>query len=283
MVIYNNLHLKERFKAYLQNSVKNLEKELVLEIIHANNDLASSKYIQIKQKIGESLGIQVNLHKYETVDKELIINHLKNVEKNKFGLIFQLPVPVEIDYLVSKTPLISDVDLLSENSSILWDGLFLPPTIGAIDLVLKDIFESGIEFPAILDQKLDLSSKIVCVVGQGRLVGGPLLRYLKDRNATIISINKLTESPNILCKQADIVISAAGSPDLIDSNWIKPGSIIIDSSTSEEGGKLVGDVKKDGIPEPVTISPSPGGIGNITVLYLFYNLYKLQKLEKSYV
>lgn len=252
-----------------------------LEIILIGDNLASLKYIQIKQKIGDQIGIKVNLnHFQESVQSSEIQSILTKTNKTSNGLIFQLPVPDKFNQFVPKTPLKSDVDLLGEYSFLLWQKGFLPPTIGAIDLVLKEIlgWQKDLDFEDFINSKIDLSGKTVAIVGQGVLVGSPLLRYLQQRQATIISINKNTKNTKELTQFSDILICAAGSPELVDKSWINPKTIVIDASTSESDGILVGDVKPDSLFDTNLLCASPGGIGRITVFYLFYNLCKLAQL-----
>lgn len=277
-MLYDNSFLKQRFENFLTQKVANLNPKPELEIVLIGENLASLKYIGIKQKIGNQIGIKVNLNQFETSVLETKIEEILNQTKANYnGLIFQLPVPQKYDKFVPKTPLKSDVDLLGEYNFLLWDKGFLPPTIGAIDLVLKEILDwgKGLEFQDFIDQKIDLSGKTVAVIGQGVLVGNPLLRYLQQRHATIISINKNTKNAKDLTKTSDILICAAGSPELIDKSWVNPNTIVIDASTSESDGILVGDVKVDSLFETNTLCASPGGIGRITVFYLFYNLCRL--------
>lgn len=281
-MIYSNLQLKASFKQYLQEQITNRDLDLSLDIIEIQGNLASDKYIQIKQKIGQQIGVKVNLNKFsKQVETSVIEKILENTKNKNHGLIFQLPVPDQFKKLVNSTPVVCDVDLLSSDNFKLWDRGFLPPTIGAIDLVLKDILVTKSikfnSFEKLLTNKLDLSGKTVAVIGQGVLVGGPLLTYLKDRHATIISINKNTNEPTSLSKLADILICAAGSPNLVDTNWFNPQATIIDASTSEVDGYLSGDILPENIFASNLICPSPGGIGAITVLYLFYNLLKLNE------
>jgi methylenetetrahydrofolate dehydrogenase (NADP+)/methenyltetrahydrofolate cyclohydrolase len=277
-VLYDNSSLKKRFGSFLTQKIANLNPKPELEIVLIGENLASLKYIGIKQKIGIQIGLTVNLNQFETSVLESKIEQiLEEVKANSKGLIFQLPVPDNFNQFVPKTPLKSDVDLLGENSFLLWDKGFLPPTIGAIDLVLKEILDWGsdLEFQDFITQKIDLSGKTVAVIGQGILVGNPLLRYLKERHATIVSINKNTKNPKEFTKASDILICAAGSPELIDKTWVNPNTIVIDASTSESDGILVGDVKADSLFETNILCASPGGIGRITVFYLFYNLCRL--------
>lgn len=283
MVEYQNLNLKNKFQTLIQQLVTKSDKKLVLNIALIGDDFASIKYTNLKQNIGKKLGIEVVIHNYQkstniTEYRDLI----EQVKTTNSGLIFQLPVPQNVIQFVNQTPKNSDVDLLGDDNDKLWREGFLPPTIGAIDLVLKDIlYPDAEDIFNLIDSKLDLKGKLVGVIGQGILVGKPLLRYLGDREATIISINKDTKNPKELTKNCDILICAAGSPGLIDKTWLNPNTIIIDAATSESSGVLVGDVAKDSLFETNILVASPSGVGGLTVLYLFYNLVKLSRNSLS--
>lgn len=128
----------------------------------------------------------------------------------------------------------------------------------------------------------DLKGKTILIIGQGKLVGYPLAQCLLQTGATIISINEWTNKNNTenlkaLCKQADIVISAIGKPKLIDKSMFQLGTFVIDAGTAESDGVLVGDIDKTDT-ENIILCPSPGGIGGMTILALFYNLILLDQL-----
>lgn len=282
-MVYNNSNLLESFKKFLL--AKTLEiQDLKLEIFLIGEDLASLKYTEKKRNFGNQIGVQVNINKFPlNVSFEEVSQKLKQVKNKSDGIIFQLPVPKILNKLVAKTPLLSDVDFLGDFGDYLWKLGLLPPTVGAIDLVLKEILglKNHSYFGDFVEYNLDLAGKTVCVIGQGVLVGGPLLKYLSLRKASIISVNSSTSDIKELTKKSDILICGAGRPDLIDKTWLNPKAIVIDASTSEAGGILVGDVKPESVYETNILCPSPGGIGKITVHYLFYNLTKLSEIKRS--
>ncbi len=295
--LYTNNSIKAEFKAYLIQEFAKAKaidnKNFVLNIVQIGDNLASSKYVGIKKKIGLELGVVVNHHHFEEgVKEQKLIDLYNRSVDNGEGFIFQLPLPPQYSHLVPLTPLSTDVDLLSNSSFLLWSKGFLPPTIGAIDLIYKEmklrkeknltqaesIFDSQnlqISFEALVTQNADYTGKVVAVIGQGKLVGSPLIKYLLDRNATIISLNKDTPNASILTVQADIIFSGAGVANLVKKNWIKCGAIVIDAATSGVGGQIFGDVDKDDLDQSVYLCPSPKGVGPVTVLYIFWNLLKI--------
>jgi methylenetetrahydrofolate dehydrogenase (NADP+) / methenyltetrahydrofolate cyclohydrolase len=290
-MIYSNSLLKKTFKKYLKSKFDELNQKCVLNIVQIGDITSSTKYVNTKKKIGEEIGVEVQHHHFEeSVTEAELQNLLNKAKNNKEGFIFQLPLPDKFNHLVPKTPLESDVDLLSEFSSVLWDKDFLPPTIGAIDLILKEmiirkekdktsdenIFEE-IDLDSFFDSKLNLRGKTVASIGQGILVGNPLLRYLRERAATIISTNSSTKNVANLVQNAEIVLSGVGKPNITETSWLNSDAIVIDAATAGVNGALVGDVNKETIQDSTYLCPSPGGVGPITVLYIFWNLYRIMR------
>jgi methylenetetrahydrofolate dehydrogenase (NADP+) / methenyltetrahydrofolate cyclohydrolase len=302
--IFSNNELKADFFDFLATQTNKCT-DLRLEIIQIGDSLSSQKYIKIKQNIGKKLGIKVFHNHFLSQDedfknnlecaldstKQNIISILNRCDSNKSGLIFQLPVPAKFDSFVEMTPLKCDVDILSANSGDLWKGCFLPPTVGAVDLVLKQMlgFSNHINSTSFGDQietKLDFGNKKIAIIGQGKLVGKPLVKYFLDRNAKIETIDKNTPNPQYITQKSDIIISGAGVPNLVDSNWLRPDSVVVDVATSDQFGVICGDVdvaeiSKNPHFDSVFVCPSPAGVGPITVYYLFWNLIKLHWLHNQ--
>ena len=295
--LYSNKSIKSEFKAYLAQEfakVKEIDnKNFVLNIVQIGDNLASSKYVGIKKKIGAELSAIVNHHHFEDdVEEQKLVDLYNHASNNSEGFIFQLPLPPQYSHLVPLTPLSTDVDLLSSSSFLLWNQGFLPPTIGAIDLIYKEMLfrkdnnlvevenvfgelKSQISFQKLITQKADFTGKVVAIIGQGILVGSPLVKYLLDRNATTISVNKDTPNAKALTSQAEVVFCGAGVANLVNREWIKKGAIVIDAATSGIGGEIFGDVNKDEIDQSTYLCPSPKGVGPLTVLYIFWNLLRM--------
>ncbi len=292
-MIYNNSELKLKVHDILKSLIKNLG--LIprpLQIIQLGNDPISSRYVSLKQKIAKELGIKTHLIQPDVVDydqvkdffdrlSDMISQELLNEVSWQAGVMLQLPFDFmeQVDYpALWDNANFVDVDFMGYDVSRLLARGFLPPTIQAIDLVLKDILLNLNDFTLIEFQiKLDLRGKIVAVVGQGQLVGKFMTQYLVERGATVISINEQTPNPETLCKQANILISATGVGGLIKSNWLASGAIVIDAGTSDSNGTMVGDIDITNLTathklDEIVLCKSPGGIGPLTILCLFYNL-----------
>ncbi|KAK8924208.1 hypothetical protein KSP39_PZI019507 [Platanthera zijinensis] len=146
------------------------------------------------------------------------------------------------------------------------EPLFVPCAAKAcIELLLR----SGVE----------LLGKHVAVIGRSRVVGLPTSLLLQRHHATVSIIHAHSENPESITREADVVISAAGVPNLVRRNWLKRGSIVIDVGTtpiedpeSEHGYHLVGDVCYEEALQVVSaITPVPGGVGPVTISMLLSN------------
>ena len=256
MIIDTKL-VKEQSIVELKQKLSRIESKLVLDIVVDNTDGASQKYVQKKVEFGKTLGIIVNVH-----------NHYDTINiANSNGIIIQLPAPNDLFKRIADIPIHLDVDLLNHRNELMQFGIF-PPTI-------KGILD-------ILGSPEDLKGKNIVVIGQGVLIGKPLIDALLTYEATIISCNEHTHNLSDFTKLGYAVVSATGVGNLIDDKYIsqtKP-QIWIDGGTTESHGKLIGDINKTvGDYSNIRLCPSPGGIGPLTVVNIFHNLVDMYVLR----
>lgn len=109
----------------------------------------------------------------------------------------------------------------------------------------------------------------VAVIGRSLAVGKPLALMLERRNATVTVCNRSTRELAAVCREADILLSAAGVPGLVDREFTRPGQVIIDVGISSVHGRTVGDVDfESAAPVSGAVSPVPGGVGTVTTAVL---------------
>jgi 5,10-methylene-tetrahydrofolate dehydrogenase/methenyl tetrahydrofolate cyclohydrolase len=120
----------------------------------------------------------------------------------------------------------------------------------------------------------------VCVIGRSRIVGMPTSLILMQHGATVTNCDINTTSLQDCLRDADIVIAAAGSPNLVKAEWIKPGAVVVDVGMSvimscEEHGseneKILGDVEAEAKYVASLMTPVPGGVGPMTVAMVLQN------------
>jgi len=122
--------------------------------------------------------------------------------------------------------------------------------------------------------------KEAVVIGHSDLVGKPVAVLLADNMATVAICHKETRDLKEHVRRADIVVAAAGKPNLVKGEWIKPGAIVIDVGENVANGKIVGDVEFEAAKERASfITPVPGGVGPVTNTMLVKNLIRLNELH----
>ena len=275
-MIINIKPVKRFLDVELKKIARSTEKQPELEIILVGDDFASEKYVSIKERLATKHGILTHVKKFDTnIPLDYVLEQVRETEFSINGRIIQLPLPQGYEEVIETLNADIDVDCLLEET-LQKNTDVLPPTIRAIDLCLQHMLSQSHTLS--LTEKVDLSDMTIAVIGKGALVGKPLLHYLPLTGASdIITIDKETVQPADLCKKADIVVSGAGSPKLINKDWLKDTAIVIDAGTSESNGALSGDVDADDIQDSVKLIPSPGGIGPLTVRCLFWNVYSLSQ------
>lgn len=236
----------------------------------------SESYVRHKIKACEEVGITSHSAELpEDCSQDDLLNIVSTINNDPsiHGILVQLPLPKHMDEerVLSAISLEKDVDgfhpLNVGNLAIRGrEPLFVPCAAKAcIELLLR----SGVE----------LMGKHVAVIGRSRVVGLPTSLLLQRHHATVSVIHAYSENPESITREADIVISAAGVPNLVRRNWLKSGSVVIDVGTSpiedpenEHGYHLAGDVCYEEALQVVSaITPVPGGVGPVTIAMLLSN------------
>jgi methylenetetrahydrofolate dehydrogenase (NADP+)/methenyltetrahydrofolate cyclohydrolase len=253
----------------IKEGLRGHAKGLSLAILWIGDDSVSAKYIEKKKQFGEEIGVRVEVFKYgaDMFTSELV-EEIKSISKEFSGLIVQLPLPKQIDSVtaLSTIPVDKDVDLLSDwayQKFVEGKSQILPPVVASI----KEVFEGN-------DLK-DLKGLHAVVVGKGKLVGKPVSVWLASQGASVDLLGREVADLTPFTKNADIIVSGAGVPNLIKPEMVREGVIILDAATSDVSGKIVGDVDPAVADKAKIFSPVPGGIGPITVAMLFKNLVTL--------
>ncbi len=239
-------------------------------------DPVSTSYVRIKEKTAESVGIKFRTAEFnKDATTEEIISEIENLNKvpHMCGIIVQLPLPSHIDkerVLDSIAPEL-DVDCLGfSNSQDFYEnkGRYGYPTALACMYFLDSL-------------DLNLKDKNIVVLGQGKLVGLPVSHLLRLLGLEVTTVDNKTEDITLITKKADILISAIGLRKFIVGSMIKEGVVIIDAGTSEENGTVVGDVDGESVMGIASyLTPSPGGVGPVTVAMLLKNILAVANNKK---
>ncbi len=224
-----------------------------LAIVTDNNSPVIETYIRLKQKYGADILIDVEIHQVESSQVLDTVNQL-NSRSDVQGIIVQLPLTDQslTEQVLAAVSPEKDVDGLNPQTK------FEAATPTAINWLLAGY-------------SIDLKSKKIAIVGRGRLVGAPL-ENMWQRSGHTVKVFEKGDSLDELINY-DLIVSAAGSPGVIKSQYIKPGAVIVDAGTASEDGKIHGDVDEEVRQrQDVTITPKKGGVGPLTVTALFDNL-----------
>ena len=266
----------------LRVKILTLEKKPKLVAVIVGDDPASKMYVAMKGKWAMETGMEsetVEMEK-DCTDSQLITQIQRlNVDPSVTGILVQLPFPTQLlkdkqrEILDSVDPL-KDVDgLTSENMGLLALGhpKFLPATVRGILTLLYGVL--SITYYGDTRDKYSLAGKEAVVVGRSDIDGKPLAISLIALGATVTVCNSKTINLSDHTKRADILISAVGKINLITSDMVKNGAIVIDAGTMKNiDGKWVGDVDFEKVKDKVSwITPVPGGVGPMTVVSLLEN------------
>jgi methylenetetrahydrofolate dehydrogenase (NADP+)/methenyltetrahydrofolate cyclohydrolase len=279
--IIDGKQIAESMRAELKAEVAALAAKGIipgLGVILVGDDPASKSYVTAKQKACEEIGIYSDDNRLpaSTSQKALIsLIQKMNHDPKIHGILTQLPLPKHIDeseVLLAIDPA-KDVDgFHPENIGKMVTGhkTYLPCTPhGVVQLLIR----SGVK----------IEGANVVIVGRSNIVGKPLANILLQKsplgNATITVCHTKTRNLSEHTKRADIVIAAAGSPNTITADMIKPGAVVIDvgnnrveDPTKKTGFRFIGDVDFERVKEKSSlITPVPGGVGPMTITMLLYN------------
>jgi 5,10-methylene-tetrahydrofolate dehydrogenase/methenyl tetrahydrofolate cyclohydrolase len=254
-----------------------------LATVLVGEDPASAMYVRMKQKRCAKVGIK-SFHvplpaDITQEDLEAKVAEL-NADPEVNGILVQLPLPDHLDEerVLTMIDLNKDVDgfhpinigRLAQKGRT---PVFLPATpAGCIELLLR----SGTE----------MSGANAVVLGRSNIVGMPVALLLVERNATVTICHSRTKDMKSYIKNADILVSAVGRPEMVPGDWIKPGAVIIDVATvkvdapdAPKGYLWKGDVNYEEAKDVASaITPVPGGVGPMTIAMLLSNTLKAAEL-----
>lgn len=261
-----------------------------LAIVQAKDDPVINTYVRLKRQYGTDIGVSVDHHMVSQAEIPKILNPaaftdasairlptapaLKssgagmlglNNDPSVHGIIVQLPLedPTQTDKIVNLVDASKDVDALGEKSR------FEPATPMAILWLLSGY-------------NIDLTGKKILLIGRGKLVGGPLEKILKASGQQVTVIDREIPDLKERTLEADVIVTATGSPAILYPNMIKQGAVVVDAGVASEEGKTVGDLAPEVYQrDDLTVTPEKGGVGPLTVCALFENVIRAAQNAKN--
>jgi methylenetetrahydrofolate dehydrogenase (NADP+)/methenyltetrahydrofolate cyclohydrolase len=259
-------YISERQARQVRGLIQSREITPTLAIINTDpENLVIKTYLKFKEARAKELGINLQILEVSQDKAEGAIKKL-SLDSNVHGIILQLPLkdPAQTDRLLNLIPATKDVDALSKQA------LVQPATAQAILWLLAGF-------------NVELKGQRILVLGQGRLVGAPLTKLLKEQDLTVDVIDDKNSPKELIevIKNADILISATGQAGLIKPEMLHDGQVIIDAGTSESDGEVLGDLDPSVYNSnlDLKVSAKIGGLGPLTISCLYENL--LQLIDKT--
>ena len=270
--------LKTEIAATVEDMVANGQKRPHLAAILVGHDGGSETYVANKVKACEQCGFTSTLIRFEdTVTEEELLQAIDrlNNDADVDGFIVQLPLPRHI----SEQRVIEAIDYRKDV-----DG-FHPVNVGRMSIGLP-CYVSATPFGILeLLRRYDIETrgKRCVVLGRSNIVGKPVATLLMQKaqpgNATVTVCHSATPDIKDICREADIIIAALGSPGFVTADMVKPGAVIVDvgttrvpDATRKSGFRLRGDVDFDNVaPLCSFITPVTGGVGPMTIASLMHN------------
>ena len=267
-----------------------LEKGVIpcLEVILVGENPASQVYVRNKEQACNRIGVKSETRRlpYDTSEEEILrLIEVFNRDPKVHGILVQLPLPDHVNEGAVLNTIDPEKDVdgfhpVNVGRMVVGEPGFLPCTPHGIQILL---IRSGIE----------TKGKHVVVVGRSNIVGKSvaniLLQKKEGANAVVTVVHTAAPDMSVFTRQADILIVAAGRPEMITADMVKEGVVVIDvgvnrveDPSKEKGFRLTGDVDFEGVSKKASyITPVPGGVGPMTITMLLQNTIESAKILSS--
>jgi len=284
--IISGTEVAKEIRVELKERVSKLKERGVtpgLVMIRVGEDPASVSYVSGKEKAAEEIGVwSQTIVLPEVASEAELLSKAEEMNKAEHvdGILVQLPLPKHInaDKVLTLIDPAKDVDgfhPVNVGKMLIGDPYFMPCTPhGAVELMIR----SG----------NPPEGKHVVICGRSNIVGKPLMAMLvqknKRANATVTVVHTGTKNMAEITRQADILVAAMGSAEVIKADMVKEGAVVIDVGVNRVGWKpskkdpskqvadLRGDVEFETVKEKASaITPVPGGVGPMTITMLMVN------------
>ncbi|CAH9101229.1 unnamed protein product [Cuscuta epithymum] len=284
--IIDGKSVAEEIRLGIANEVSRMKESIgmvpSLGVILVGQRRDSLAYVRNKITACKEVGFKFSLnHLSENCREDEICGKLSrlNEDPSVHGILVQLPLPQNLDNekILNMLSIEKDVDgFHPQNMGTLAiqgkEPLFIPCTPkGCIELLLRS--------------DVEIMGKKAVMIGRSNIVGLPMFLLLQRHHATVTIVHAFSNNPDVVAREADILIAAAGVPNLVRGSWLKPGAVVVDVGTnpiedeeSEHGYRLIGDVCfEEAVRVASAITPVPGGVGPMTVAMLLFNTLQAAK------
>ncbi len=277
--IIDGKELARSIRGEVKKEVDNLrEKNVIpkLAVIMVGDNSASKVYVKNKSKACQECGVEfeeILLDANTSMETLLSIIDKLNERTDINGILLQSPIPKDLNIQEA-------FERISYKKDV--DG-FNPVNVGKL-MIGEDTFISCTPYGIIKmleAYNIEIEGKHAVIIGRSNIVGKPLAQCLLRNNATVTICHSKTRDISQITKTADILISAVGRVNMVTSEMVKEGAVVIDVGMNRnDDGKLVGDVDFEKVKEKASyITPVPGGVGPMTIAMLMNNVVKATKIQ----
>lgn len=259
----DGLKIAEKIKDQITKEIYELDgprPNLAIVLVGERED--SKLYVSLKEREGKKVGVDTHLYKLEenaTEEELLEVIAFLNSDPSVDGILVQLPLPPQFntDKIIAALDPEKDVD----GFHLQHPEYIVSPVLASILACLKEI-------------KFDYKNKTACVLHNSDIFGLSVKKLLEAKGLKVV----LKEEP----EQADLIVSALGRPQFIKKEMIKDGAVLIDIGITKVDGQVLGDVDFEDIKDKASyITPVPGGIGPMTIAFLFKNALEIFKVQNK--
>ncbi len=235
-----------------------------LAIVQTKDDPVINTYVKLKKQYGSDIAVEVEVYLVSQEEVENLLQTL-NEDSSVHGVIVQLPLSDELqtDKIVDLVSPGKDVDALGANATL------DPATPTAILWLLSGY-------------NIELRGKKILLIGRGKLVGAPLEKILLSSDYDVEVVGREVDDLESKTLDADIIITATGSPAILYPDMIKQGAVVVDAGVASESGRTVGDLHETVYErDDLILTPKKGGVGPLTVCALFENVILAARIISS--
>ena len=269
----------ESIRNDLANELSNLYEKTGLipglAVVIVGENPASMTYVANKEKQSRKIGFYSQVRRLpEDISQDALLEVIEELNEDSkiHGFMVQLPLPDHIDERTVLKSIDPEKDI--DGTHPINMGKLFSDEKGFIACTANSIMHM------IEHTRQPVYGKSAVLIGRSNIVGKPLALLLLRRNASVTICHSKSLDLSEICREADILVAAAGSAELVKGDWVKPGAIVIDVGVTQVGDRVVGDVEFENAQKSAGwISPVPGGVGPITITMLMQNALEAFKQQ----
>jgi methylenetetrahydrofolate dehydrogenase (NADP+) / methenyltetrahydrofolate cyclohydrolase len=273
--LMEGMPLAARIREEVADEVPELGR-LGLVTLQVGEDPASTIYLRLKHQAAAEAGISSDdrkLPEQVTEDELVALIEELNADDDVDGILVQLPLPAHLDEerVIRAIEPVKDVDGLHPfNAGELYLGR--PRLVPATPLGIMAL---------LAEHRIPLEGAEAVVLGRSDIVGKPIAHLLLQANATITICHSRTSDLARYTLEADVLVVAVGSAEVVTPDMVKQGSAVVDVGINRTEGGIVGDVAPDARDVAGFITPVPGGVGPMTIAMLLRNAVKAARYRRG--